>query len=155
VGPDVINIMERVYRRLPSLPKSERGKRFAAVPPDLARDIEQWRDVAIDFSPESLVFPSKRGTFISRDNFLRRNIHDKLEKVGLGWVNFQVLRRTQASLGHKEGVDPKVAADQRGHAIGVAIDTYTMTDLETRQKAVTTLEEALRLKEVVRSGFSR
>src|ERR1700689_4079362 len=40
------------------------------------------------------------------------------------------LRRTQASLGHKEGVDPKVAADQRGHAIGVAIDTYTMTDLE-------------------------
>jgi hypothetical protein len=31
----------------------------------------------------------------------------------MGWVNFQVLRRTQASLGHKEGVDPKVAADQR------------------------------------------
>ena len=80
---------------------------------------------------------------MSRDNFLRRNIHNKLEKIGLGWVNFQVLRRTQASLSHKEGVDPKVAADQRGHAIGVAIDTYTMTDLETRQKAVTTLEEAL------------
>ena len=155
VGPDVINIMERVYRRLPSHPKSERGKRLAAVPPDLARDIEQWRDVAIDFSPESLVFPSERGTFMSRDNFLRRNIHSKLERVGLGWVNFQVLRRTQASLGHKEGVDPKVAADQRGHAIGVAIDTYTMTDLESRQKAVTTLEEALRLKEGVRSGFSR
>jgi hypothetical protein len=50
-------------------------------------------------------------------------------------------------LGHKEGVDPKAAADQRGHAIGVAIDTYTMTDLETKQQAVTTLEEALHLKE--------
>lgn len=146
VGPDVINIMERVYRRLPSHPKSERGKRFAAVPPDLANDIEQWRDVAIDRSPESLVFPSERGTFMSRDNFLRRNIHGKLEKVGLGWVNFHVLRRTQASLGHKEGVDPKVAADQRGHGIGVAIDTYTMTDLESRRQAVTTLEEALQEK---------
>jgi hypothetical protein len=50
-------------------------------------------------------------------------------------------------LGHKEGVDPKAAADQRGHAIGVAIDTYTLTDLETKQQAVTALEEALQLKE--------
>jgi integrase len=107
VGSDMVNIMEGVYRRLPSHPKSERGKRFAAVPPDLANDIEQRRDVAIDFSPESLVFPSEHGTFMSRDNFSRRNIHGKLEKVGLGWVNFQVLRRTQASLGHKEGVDPR------------------------------------------------
>ena len=63
------------------------------------------------------MFPSERGTYLSRDNFLRRNIQGKLEDIGLGWVNFQVLRRTQASLGHNEGVDPKVAADQRGHAI--------------------------------------
>ena len=148
VGPDMVNIMERVYRRLPSDPKTQRGKRVAAVPPDLACDIEQWRDVAVDLSPESLVFPSERGTYLSRDNFLRRNIHSRLEQVGLEWVNFQILRRTQASLGHKEGVDPKAAADQRGHAIGVAIDTYTMTDLETRHQAVTTLEEALQIEPI-------
>ena len=86
------------------------------------------------------MFPSERGTYLSRDNFLRRNIQKKLDKIGLGWVNFQVLRRTQASLGHKEGVDPKVAADQRGHAIGVAIDTYTESDLESRREAVTNLK---------------
>ncbi len=147
VGPDMVNVMDRVYRRLPSHPESERGKRLAAVPPDLASGLQEWRDVAIDLSPESLVFPSERGTFMSRDNFLRWNIHNKLEKIGLGWVNFQGLRRTHASLGHKEGVDPKVAADQRGHAIGVAIDTYTTTDLESPHQAVTTLEQALKLKE--------
>ena len=86
---------------------------------------------------------TERGTFLSRDNFLRRNIQKKLENVGLGWVNFQVLRRTQASLGHKEQLDPKVAADQRGHAIGVALDTYTESDLESRLEAVTKLERAL------------
>ncbi|HEY6343535.1 MAG TPA: hypothetical protein VIY49_18725 [Bryobacteraceae bacterium] len=48
VGPDMVNIMERVYRRLPSDPKTERGKRVAAVPPDLATNIEQWRELAID-----------------------------------------------------------------------------------------------------------
>jgi integrase len=155
VGPDMVNVMERVYRRLPSDPKSERGKRLAAVPPDLATDLQQWRDIAIDLSSGALVFPSERETYMSRDNFLGRNIHDKLEKVGLGRVNFQVLRRTQASLGHKEGLDPKVAADQRGHAIGVAIDTYTMTDLESRQPAVTTLEQALKLKEAARSALTK
>ena len=40
-------------------------------------------------------------------------------------------------------MDPKVAADQRGHAIGVAIDTYTESDLESRIEAVTKLEVAL------------
>jgi hypothetical protein len=92
--------------------------------------------------PKHLVFPSERGTYLSRDNFLRRNIQKKLDKIGLSWVNFQVLRRTQVSLGHQEGVDPKVAADQRGHAIGVAIDTYTESGLESRREAVTRLEDA-------------
>ena len=147
VGPDMVNIMERVYRRLPDDPKTHRGKREAAVPPDLAADIEKWREISFDISREALVFPSEKGTYMSRDNFLRRNFQNKLEKVGLGWVNFQVLRRTQASLGHKEGIDPKVAADQRGHAIGVAIDTYTTTDLESRREAVTKLESAFKKRE--------
>ena len=53
-------------------------------------------------------------------------------KIGLGWVTFQVMRRTNASLGHKRGVDPKVAADQRGHGLGVSMDVYTQTDLDQK-----------------------
>jgi integrase len=107
VGLDMVNILERVYRRLPSDPKTERGRRVAAVPPDLAADIERWREAAVDLGSEALVFPSERGTFLSRDNFLRRNIHSKLEKIELGWVNFQVLRRTQASFGPQRGCRSK------------------------------------------------
>jgi len=143
VDPEMIEIAQRVYRGLPDDPKTERGKRQAALPPDLALDLAVWREVSPNTAPDALVFPSERGTYLSRDNFLRRNIQGKLEDIGLGWVNFQVLRRTQASLGHNEGVDPKVAADQRGHAIGVAIDTYTESDLESRREAVTKLERAL------------
>jgi hypothetical protein len=139
----MIVIAQRVYRGLPDDPKTERGKRQAALPPDLAQDVNAWREISANTAPDALVFPSERGTYLSRDNFLRRNIQGKLEEIGLGWINFQVLRRTHASLGHKEGVDPKVAADQRGHAIGVAIDTYTESDLESRREAVTRLERAL------------
>lgn len=144
VDEQMVEIAQRVYRGLPDDPKSERGKRQAALPPDLASDLARWREVSEDTSPDALVFPSEKGTYLSRDNFLRRNFQGKLEKIGLGWVNFQVLRRTQASLGHEEGIDPKVAADQRGHAIGVAIDTYTQTDLASRRRAVSQLEASLR-----------
>ena len=143
VDAEMIDVAQRVYRGLPDDPKTDRGKRQAALPPNLAEDIDRWRKISVDDSADALVFPSERGTFLSRDNFLRRNIKNKLEKTGLGWVNFQVLRRTQARLGHKEGIDPKVAADQRGHAIGVAIDTYTSSDMESRRKAVTKLESVL------------
>ena len=134
VDPQMIEVAQRVYRGLLDDPKTERGKRQAALPPDLAQDLAVWREISANTAPDALVFPSERGTYLSRDNFLRRNIQGKLEEIGLGWVNFQVLRRTQASLGHKEGVDPKVAADQRGHAIRVAIDTYTESDLESGGK---------------------
>jgi transposase-like protein len=40
-----------------------------------------------------------------------------------------------ASLGHDAGIDPKVAADQRGHGIGVAIDVYTKAALPRRAEA--------------------
>jgi integrase len=137
-------IVERVYRGSLGDPKTDRSRREAAIPPELADDIEKWRTLCVDVSDSALVFPSERGTLMSRDNFLRRNFQRKLTKVGLGWVNFQVLRRTQASLGHDQKIDPKVAADQRGHAIGVAIDTYTRTGNESRLAAVTKLENALK-----------
>jgi hypothetical protein len=50
------------------------------APPGLAAEIKCWREISIDTSPEALVFPSERGTYLSRDNFLRRNIHRKLEQ---------------------------------------------------------------------------
>ena len=40
---------------------------------------------------------------------------DRLEKGRLRWVDFKVMRRTNASLGQDAKVDPKVSADQRGH----------------------------------------
>lgn len=149
VGPQMVSVMERVYRGLPDTPKTERGLRDAAVPPDMAADLQTWREISLDTSPEALVFPSERGTYMSRDNFLRRNIRGKLAGIGLGWVTFQVLRRTQASLGHQEGIDPKIGADQRGHAIGVSLDTYTKTDLATRLEAVSKLEQAFLQKSEV------
>jgi integrase len=74
VDSEMIEVAQRVYRGLPDDPKTERGKRQAALPPDLACDVAAWREISADTGPDALMFPSERGTFLSRDNFLRRNI---------------------------------------------------------------------------------
>jgi hypothetical protein len=71
------------------------------------------------------------------------HIKANLEPVGLGWVNFRVMWRTHASLGLHAKVDPKVAADQRGHRIGEALDVYTKSSIEDRAAAAKQLEESV------------
>ncbi len=67
----------------------------------------------------------------------------KLEKVGLEWANFQVMRRTHSSLMRELGVDPKVVADQLGHTLDVNLNVYTETNLGRLKEAVETFESAL------------
>jgi hypothetical protein len=68
-------------------------------------------------------------------------------------INFQVMRRTHASLGHHAKVDPKVSADQRGHGIGVALDVYTKSSMEDRATAAKQLEDSvLIVRERMRSA---
>ena len=75
---------------------------------------------AVDQNPEVYVFAGETGQPLWRSSLLEDHIRAKLEPIGLGLLNFQVMR-----LGHEAKVYPKVSADQRGHRIGVALDVYT------------------------------
>src|ERR1019366_7255097 len=72
-----------------------------------------------------------------------RSVPVQLEKAGFGWATFQVLRKTNASLSKKAGVDPKVASDQRGHGLGVSLEGYTSSDMEQKRAALKKLEAAV------------
>jgi integrase len=138
----VIEIRRRVYRGRFADPKNGLV-RTVAVPPKTASVLREWLQQAVDRDPETNVFAGETGQPLWRSSLLEDHIKSKLEPIGLGWVNFQVMRRTHASLGHKAKVDPKVAADQRGHGIGVALDVYTISSIEERAAAVKQLEEAV------------
>ena len=70
----------------------------------------------------------------------------RLEKIGLEWATFQSLRKTNATLSRKAGVDAKVSADQRGHGLGVSMEVYTNSDREQKREALNKLESAVALK---------
>jgi hypothetical protein len=106
-----MRIDSRVYRGEFDTPKNGKA-RESALSDGTLLVLAELKEVALD--PEGFIFPSETGkTPISRDNLRRRHMKPALDKVGLGWATFQVLRRTNATLGKKVGVDPNVSSDQR------------------------------------------
>jgi len=143
----VIEIRQRVYRGKFATPKSGLFRKIA-VPPSTAFFLRDWMEKAVDHNPKTYVFAGETGQPLWRSSLLEDHIRAKLEPIGLGWVNFQVLRRTHASLGHHAKVDPKVSADQRGHGIGVALDVYTKSSMKDRATAAKQLEDSVFTKAV-------
>jgi integrase len=143
IQPTAVKIEQRVYAGKLDTPKSRSSSRLAAIPATLAAEIQAWLAM-LPANPEAWLFPSETGLSPVRpENLWRRWIGPKLEEVGLGWVNFQVLRRTHASLAHAAGIDPKIRADQMGNGIGVNLDEYTVTALDQRSAAVELLEASV------------
>jgi integrase len=141
ISGHIMRVDSRVYRGKFDLPKNGK-KREIAISNGALRDLEELQKQAID--PKGFIFVSEAGdTPISRDNLWRRNMKPALDVIGLGWATFQVLRRTNATLSKKFGVDPKVAADQRGHGLGVSLEVYTNSDLHQMKQAVRKLESAV------------
>jgi len=139
-----LQVRQRVYKGKVDSPKTRRSVRKVALPPGVAADVRAWRDIARDGSPDAWVFPSERLTTpLSKDNVWRRNIWPKLKAVGVGWVNFQVMRRTHSTQARATGADPKVVADQLGHGIRVNLEEYTVARLDELVEAVTKVESAL------------
>jgi integrase len=142
-GCESVTVEQRLYRGDIDTPKTASSRRTVALGPMTATVLRGWMTWVGD-GAKAWLFASEGGqTPIWRDNVWYRYMKPKLIKIGLGWANFQVLRRTHASLGHEAGIDPKVAADQRGHGIGVALDVYTKAALDKRAQAAEQLENAV------------
>jgi len=139
------DIRQRVYRGVVDTPKTDQSLRKAALSEGVAAEIESWRRLAADSREDAWVFPSERLKPLSKDNCWRRSMHPKLDAVGLGWCNFQVMRRTHATLMKTLGVDGKLVADQLGHSLDVNQNVYTQSPVESRLDMVNQLEKSLRV----------
>ncbi len=142
-----ILVDERTYQNKFDRPKGRKGKnttRRVGVSPGTAKDIDLWRSFLPDQSETAFLFPSEAVTTPLRpNNHWKRDVRPRLEAIGLEWVNYQVLRRTNASLSRKTNVDDKVSADQRGHGLGVSLGVYSISDLDQKIEAVTKLESSV------------
>jgi integrase len=99
---------------------------------------DEWNDMG-------LVFCTRRGTPIRRDN-----LHDKywkplLRRSGLPDIRFHDLRHTCATLLLTKGVHPKIVSEMLGHSsIAITLDTYSHVIPGLGDAAARAMEDALK-----------
>jgi integrase len=145
VADDHVDVVHRLYRGKLDRPKTERSTRKVALSASTRQLMKQWREERDPAETESWVFPSLHpSTPLGRDSAWRWILRPPLQRIGLEWATFQVLRRTHATLARQANMDPKLVADQLGHGLGVHLDVYSVSVLAQRQQVVQTLEAMVR-----------
>jgi integrase len=106
-----LTVSQTAYRgKLRDYGKTKNSLRTVHVPEGLANELWLWKLECPDLAPEAFIFPNsrkrngaRRNGFIRTDNY-RTRVLKKLEReLGLPKLNFQVLRRTIATLAQTKG----------------------------------------------------
>lgn len=104
----------------------------------------QWTDLLLNQSPDAWLFPSETGSIpVSYTNVFNRSIRQALEKVGLGYATFQVLRRTWVTEFSEAEKDPTVRAQLAGHTVDVHENEYHQPQTSALRRAMKKLEKRL------------
>jgi integrase len=144
--PLYAEVRQRIYRGDVDSPKSAKSFRRVALGGSLLSDVSGWRALCANTDPEAWVFPSEGGeTPIRKENVWQRRIGPKLRRVDLGWINFQILRRSCSSIMSDQGTDAKVVADQLGHTLDVNQNVYTRVGFDRKAEAVNRLDLAFQV----------
>ena len=86
------------------------------------------------------MFPTERGTPLRRDKAWNSGMLPKLKTVGLEWATFRCCGGAMPACRGRRRFDDKVAADQKGHGLGVSLEVYSVSDLQQKIEAVKRLE---------------
>jgi integrase len=141
---EAISVRRRFYKGDVDTPKTKRSIREVALSNGTKALLKIWIDKLQKRSPESWLFPAEdSGSPMRRDNIWYRNIRPKLEKVGLQWATFQVMRRTFATLSKRLGIDAHTRSAQMGNTVDVNENDYVVSSLEDRLAAVRKLESTV------------
>jgi integrase len=141
-------VEQRVYRGKVDTVKNQ-TPRVVALPPSVVKDLQLWAELSFDLTPEAWLFPTETGRPGNKDSFWRHAIEPRLRPFQLGWMNFQVLRRTWSTTAAGAGIAPKVRADQMGHGVDVDINEYTQVPFEQKMAAVKAVERLVEGSELI------
>lgn len=161
IQADAITVEARYSRGDWDEPKSQASKGTIPVDEHVIERIHRLKTLVVEVKagravrrypavkacgPADLVFPSvNTGGPMHDNNILVRHIKPAARKLGLGWVNWQVLRRSAATWMQQAGVDVKDAQGLLRHSrASTTQDVYQQPVPESQRKAVRKLTEYAR-----------
>ena len=113
-----LSVSRTAYRgKLRDYGKTKKSLRTVHLPEGLANELWLWKEECPNSTPEAFIFPNSRkrngarqNGFIRTDNYRARVLKPLGRKLGLPKLNFQVLRRTIATLAQTKGTVKDVQA---------------------------------------------
>lgn len=105
-GRHGLRVTETIYKcKLRPWAKTEGSEAYVPLPKRLAAELLEWRGLTATSGSEDFIFPNARGGFLDYENFEARVLEPIKTKLGLAKLNFQILRRTFATLavGERKG----------------------------------------------------
>jgi integrase len=160
--PDALVIDERCCRGDWDHPKTNGSAATIGVDPRVIARIHQLKGMEVTINwggkgatktfkvvrsdaPGDLVFQSlKTGVPMSDHNILSRHIKPAGRKLGLSWVNWQVLRRSYGTWMVEAGADPKAVQAQTRHSrISTTMDIYAQFVPAAQKRAVAQMSQMI------------
>jgi integrase len=111
--------------------KTKKSLRTVHLPDGLATELWLWKQECPDRSAEAFIFPNARkrngaktNGFIRTDNYRARVLKKLAAKLGFAKLNFQVLRRTMATLAQTKGGVKDVQGILRHSKADTTVNVY-------------------------------
>jgi len=122
-----LRVTETIYKsKLRPWAKTEESEAYVPLPKRLAVDLLEWRTLTGWPGDPDFIFPNSRGGAMDYENFEARVLDPIRLKLGLAKLNFQILRRTFATLavGERKGTLKDVQKQLRHTRPDTTLENY-------------------------------
>jgi integrase len=137
----VLRVRESVYKGQYGPPKTRNSVRDLPLANIAASALFDHRKRMEHVEGDDLVFPSRAGTSLARNNVLRRIIYPACDRANIPRVGWHTLRHLHATLLSEAGEPLKVAQAQLGHAdLQTTLGVYTHVMPDSQRRAVERIE---------------
>lgn len=140
-GRGVLQVRESVYKGKYGPPKTRNGVRDLPLAIIAKNALVEHQKRAGQVNGDQLVFPSRVGTALARNNVLRRIVYPACDRAKIPRVCWHTLRHLHATLLSEAGEPLKVAQAQLGHAdLQTTLEVYTHVMPDSQRRAVEKIE---------------
>jgi integrase len=126
-GRHALRVTETIYKcKLRPWAKTEESEACVPLPKRLAAELTQWRGLTTKPADRDFIFPNSQGGFLDYENFEARVLDPIRVQLGLPKLNFQILRRTFATLavGERKGSLKDVQTQLRHTRPDITLQNY-------------------------------
>jgi integrase len=126
-GRHGLKVTETVYKsKIRPWAKTEGSEDYVPLPARLAIELRQWRKLSPWPDRDDFIFPNSKGGFLDYENFSARVLEPIRAKLGLAKLNFQILRRSYATLavGERKGTLKDVQKQLRHSRPDTTLENY-------------------------------